>query len=296
MKDLKALKKESEKPSQVSSIQENTVELNVGIETTVARNSLDTFEKKLNAFQKLSAMSALGPILIPVAIMDWEEIRGLEKNPLMGFQSLVQGYWQQTLKAERTSWNRYVLQSYHNALLTEINYQNQLNKKIALLIKVIKLIEAAISILALIVTVVVSEGAALPWAVSMVCAVIETANSVMTIALLSVMVAELKLGNDEQQKMWKDSLLLLSFEDIDTIRSVGAVLNRLDAYLITIAVEVVKMLIKQKLSKMNSKIVEKYGLPDELDLIRKAIDLENLAGDLETLLVDSLLLVKKQES
>lgn len=293
---LKELKKEVKRPSQLSSINIKDVDSIVGLERLVAKKSIDTFEKKLGAFQTISSLAPLGPILVPIAIMEWDLIRGLDRNPVFGFQSLVEEYWQQLVDNDPRSWKRVVFQSYQNALLAELNYQIYLNKKISLIIKLVKFIEAVISVLALIASVVATEGAALPWAVSLVCTVIETTSNVMTIALLSVMVLELKLGGDENQKLWKESLLLLSFEDIETIRSVGGVLNRIQLYRISISVEVVKMLIKSKLAKMNTSLVEKYDLPDELDLIRRAIDLENLAGDLETLIVDNGLLVKPRDA
>ena len=125
------------------------------------------------------------------------------------------------------------------------------------------------------------------------CQVIGTAASILSISLLAVTVIELKMVDNANKAAWRDALLLLSLEDIETVNAVGSALGRLDLYRREVGVEVVKLLIKLALVKLNKSLVEKFQLTTELQVAQHALDLEMLAGDLETITQETSLVVQE---
>ncbi len=169
--------------------------------------------------------------------------------------------------------------------------QEILDAKIAFAIRVFKWVEAAISILAFMVLIVATDGALLAVGVPLICRVIETAASILSISLLAVTVVELKMVDNANKSALRDALIVLSLEDIDTVNAVGTALGRLELYRREIRDEVVKLLIKLAVAKLNKSLVEKYQLSNELNVAQHALDLEMLSGDLETIMQDTGLLV-----
>ncbi len=290
LEGLRTLIGELDRPPQCQELLRDGASAADGLERFVAHRCIDTFDKTVRAAGKV-VLAVAAPFVTPFALTQWDSFKGVSGNPVLGYAGMVNQYWTQIARTEPHSWRRVVLQSYQNALIQEVRAQEILDAKIAFAIRVFKWVEAAISILAFMVLIVATDGALLAVGVPLICRVIETAASILSISLLAVTVVELKMVDNANKSALRDALIVLSLEDIDTVNAVGTALGRLELYRREIRDEVVKLLIKLAVAKLNKSLVEKYQLSNELNVAQHALDLEMLSGDLETIMQDTGLLV-----
>lgn len=209
-----------------------------------------------------------------------------EQNTVLGHFDILQEYKRNIILNKRLSFQRCVLTHYIQALDSEINIHEFKSKKFDAVMKAIRWIASIVSIVAVAVAIVASDGAALPEGISLICSIIGTVDKAINITLLALMALEFKFKDEINKQEWQSAIAELNTKDEDTIQKVGTTLLRLHTERVEITKQLVTMLIIAQTIKYTDNILEWYGISTKLNLIARAVELDGLADDLDTVIVD----------
>ena len=179
-----------------------------------------------------------------------------------------------------------ILTHYLHALQTEKGIRIAESEQYALVIRVVQIVSAVISILAFMAAIVVSDGAVLPFGIAFMCSILASADGVLGLALFASMLLDAKFQDEGTQQQWKDAVAVLRLKDLDTIRNVGEILTRLSHERIEVSKQVIEFLFTLSGIKFEKPIFKRFGIPDEMHLLAKSVELDGLHQDLETIFYD----------
>jgi hypothetical protein len=155
-------------------------------------------------------------------------------------------------------------------------------EQFSLALKIIRIVAAIVAVIAVIALIVMSGGSLMPSGVATVCAIIQFADNAINIAMLAILVLETKIMDEGNTQGWQHAIAELNTRDIDTINQVGSALLNLHNSRIDITKQLVQLLVKLKAAKFSENVLKYYGVSNKLNLVQRAMDIENLTGDLET--------------
>jgi hypothetical protein len=98
---------------------------------------------------------------------------------------------------------------------------------------------------------------------------------------------EVKSKDELNTTEWQSAISELNTKDMNTILAVGVAMLCLHTERVEITKQLVSLLITLNAIKFEKIIVERYGISTKLNLIERAVVLDNLGNDLDTVLIDT---------
>lgn len=186
-----------------------------------------------------------------------------------------------------TSFKRVVSLHYQHALDAECTRKVEGDKQLDLWLTRIRYIASVVAVVAVIAAIVVSDGTLMPAGVMLIGNLIQTADHVLNLAILAMVALESVYKDHQMLEEWQLLVRELNTGDLATISAVAEAAQRLYDSRVTITQEMIKLMITAYGIRFNAAVLSAYGIGHKLNLIARAVEVNGLADDLDTLVVDA---------
>lgn len=256
-----------------------------GAERIVARRCLERWTLGASLQRTLISPVPLAEALLACAIEP-------ESNTVLGMADLVRAYALDRNAKGRSRFRTCVAVHYQHALEAEIEAARREADKFRILVTVLNWIAAVAALVAFVASTVVSGGASLPAGAVLVCTLIEGVDAALGMAMLALSVVDVIGQVQTAQDEWRQAIALMSVESVETLRRAGLMLGSCSALGIEITTQLVASVLKLKVAgRIDEALALRLGLPDKIAVVRRALELEWLAGDIGTTVEDGVLVL-----